>query len=278
MRIKLLEDALEDIKANGVSRNLVETVESTVGEKFISSVFNINGLTTERSSIGSSEVTLYINNYLSELKDSVEVGLSPSEKIYKHGVMINYLSKVKDLVVEIGNHYNSKVKSTLELHTSSFRWDNGKPFNIFINNSPLASFFIFKYQNEKEKSIFISDEMNKWLDYGNNEDLFTILTLFVWKDNSLYEYIVNGKPILNTKVTCGELFNSLDGIHMITEGLEETIKTLKSRQKEILDYGCEYGKQDNIFDIWEGLLNTSELSIHSLRALLEIIKDSATKE
>lgn len=72
MRIKLLEDALEDIKANGVSRNLVETVESTVGEKFISSVFNINGLTTERSSIGSSEVSLYINNYLSELKDSIE--------------------------------------------------------------------------------------------------------------------------------------------------------------------------------------------------------------
>ena len=42
MNIKLLEDTLVDIKANGISRPLVETLENTIGEKFISSVFKFS--------------------------------------------------------------------------------------------------------------------------------------------------------------------------------------------------------------------------------------------
>ena len=64
MNIKLLEDTLVDIKANGISRPLVETLENTIGEKFISSVFNINGLTTERSSIGLGFVSEQLHTFI----------------------------------------------------------------------------------------------------------------------------------------------------------------------------------------------------------------------
>ena len=69
MNIKLLEDTLVDIKANGISRPLVETLENTIGEKFISSVFNINGLTTERSSIGLGFVSEQLHTFIKECKE-----------------------------------------------------------------------------------------------------------------------------------------------------------------------------------------------------------------
>ena len=273
MNIKLLEDTLVDIKANGISRPLVETLENTIGEKFISSVFNINGLTTERSSIGLGFVSEQLHTFIKESKEQEAPTRTLPEIVRLQGRLIDFLVSMKNIVVSIDEIYNSRLKSILELHTFSFRWTDGSniPCNVFMNNSPLATFFNYK----KDAPWYDSEIFKRWFDEFEGRKVFTILTLFVWKDNSLYEYIVNGKPITNYDITCGDFFTSLEDTHMIIESLEETIKSISAKQKSLIEDGYIYAPNSLIYDIWEGLLSTQDLSFRSIQGIYVTLKEAS---
>ena len=271
MNIKLLEDTLVDIKANGISRPLVETLENTIGEKFISSVFNINGLTTERSSIGLGFVSEQLHTFIKECKEQEAPTRTLPEIFRLQGRLIDFLSSMKNMVGSIDAIYNSRLKSILELHTFSFKWIDGRPCNIFINNSPLATFFNYK----KDAPWYDSEIFKKWYDEFEGRKVFTILTLFVWKDNSLFEYIVNGKPITNYDITCGDFFTSLEDTHMIIESLEETIKSISAKQKSLLEDGYINVPNSLICDIWEGVLSTQVLSYKSIDGIYRTLKEAS---
>ena len=272
MNIKLLEDTLADIKANGVSRPLVETLENTIGEKFISSVFNINGLTTERSSIGLGVVSEQLHTFIKESKEQEAPTRTLPEIVRLQGRLIDFLKSIKYVVESIDSIYNSRLKSILELHTFSYSWDGtNRPCNIFMNNSPLATFFNYK----KDAPWYDLEVFKKWYDEFEGRKVFTILTLFVWKDNSLYEYIVNGKPIANYDITCGDLFTSLEDTHMIIESLEETIKSISAKQKSLIEDGYISAPNDLIYDIWEGLLSTHVLSYRSIDGIYKTLKEAS---
>lgn len=272
MNIKLLEDTLVDIKANGVSRPLVETLENTIGEKFISSVFNINGLTTERSSIGLGFVSEQLHTFIKECKEQEAPTRTLPEIVRLQGRLIDFLRSMKNMVESIDAIYNSRLKSILELHTFSYTWNGSNiPCNIFMNNSPLATFFNYK----KDAPWYDSEVFKKWYDEFDGRKVFTILTLFVWKDNSLYEYIVNGKPITNYDVTCGDFFTSLEDTHMIIESLEETIKSISAKQKSLIEDGYISTPNDLIYDIWEGLLSTHTLSYRSIDGIYKTLKEAS---
>ncbi len=272
MNIKLLEDTLVDIKANGVSRPLVETLENTIGEKFISSVFNINGLTTERSSIGLGFVSEQLHTFIKESKEQEEPTRTIPEIVRLQGRLIDFLKSIKYVVESIDAIYNSRLKSILELHTFSYTWNGSNiPCNIFMNNSPLATFFNYK----KDAPWYDSEVFKKWYDEFEGRKVFTILILFVWKDNSLYEYIVNGKPITNYDITCGDFFTSLEDTHMIIESLEETIKSISAKQKSLIEDGYIYTPNDLIYDIWEGLLSTHVLSYRSIDGIYKTLKEAS---
>ena len=272
MNIKLLEDTLVDIKANGVSRPLVETLENTIGEKFISSVFNINGLTTERSSIGLGFVSEQLHTFIKECKEQEAPTRTLPEIVRLQGRLIDFLISMKNIVESIDAIYNSRLKSILELHTFSYTWNGSNiPCNVFMNNSPLATFFNYK----KDAPWYDSEIFKKWYDEFEGRKVFTILTLFVWKDNSLYEYIVNGKPITNYDITCGDFFTSLEDTHMIIESLEETIKSISAKQKSLIEDGYIYAPNSLIYDIWEGLLSTQALSFKSIRGIYETLKEAS---
>ena len=162
MNIKLLEDTLVDIKAYGVSRPSVETLENTIGEKFISSVFNINGLTTERSSIGLGFVSEQLHTFIKECKEQEAPTRTLPEIVRLQGRLIDFLISMKNIVVSIDTIYNSRLKSILELHTFSFGWIDGtnRPCNIFMSNSPLATFFNYK----KDAPWYDSEILKKWYD------------------------------------------------------------------------------------------------------------------
>ena len=270
MNIKLLEDTLVDIKANGISRPLVETLENTIGEKFISSVFNINGLTTERSSIGLGFVSEQLHTFIKECKEQEAPTRTLPEIVRLQGRLIDFLSSMKNMMGSIDVIYNSRLKSILELHTLSFKWTDGRPCNIFMNNSPLATFFNYK----KDAPWYDSEVFKKWYDEFEGRKVFTILTLFVWKDNSLYEYIVNGKPITNYDITCGDFFTSLEDTHMIIESLEETIKSISAKQKSLLEDGYINVPNSLICDIWEGVLSTQDLSYKSIQGIYITLKEA----
>lgn len=272
MNIKLLEDTLVDIKANGISRPLVETLENTIGEKFISSVFNINGLTTERSSIGLGFVSEQLHTFIKECKEQEAPTRTLPEIVRLQGRLIDFLSSMKNMVGSIDEIYNSRLKSILELHTFSYTWNGSNiPCNIFMNNSPLATFFNYK----KDAPWYDSEIFKKWYDEFEGRKVFTILTLFVWKDNSLYEYIVNGKPITNYDITCGDFFTSLEDTHMIIESLEETIKSISAKQKSLIEDGYIYAPNSLIYDIWEGLLSTQDLSYKSIDGIYRTLKEAS---
>lgn len=272
MNIKLLEDTLVDIKANGVSRPLVETLENTIGEKFISSVFNINGLTTERSSIGLEFVSEQIHTFIKESKEQEAPTRTLPEIVRLQGRLIDFLRSMKNMVESIDAIYNSRLKSILELHTFSYTWNGSNiPCNIFMNNSPLATFFNYK----KDAPWYDSEVFKKWYDEFEGRKVFTILTLFVWKDNSLYEYIVNGKPITNYDITCGDFFTSLEDTHMIIESLEETIKSISAKQKSLIEDGYIDVPNSLIYDIWEGLLSTQDLSYKSIDGIYRTLKEAS---
>ena len=272
MNIKLLEDTLVDIKANGVSRPLVETLENTIGEKFISSVFNINGLTTERSSIGLEFVSEQIHTFIKESKEQEAPTRTLPEIVRLQGRLIDFLRSMKNMVESIDAIYNSRLKSILELHTFSYTWNGSNiPCNIFMNNSPLATFFNYK----KDAPWYDSEVFKKWYDEFEGRKVFTILTLFVWKDNSLYEYIVNGKPITNYDITCGDFFTSLEDTHMIIESLEETIKSISAKQKSLIEDGYIDVPNSLIYDIWEGLLSTQDLSYKSIDGIYKTLKEAS---
>lgn len=272
MNIKLLEDTLVDIKANGVSRPLVETLENTIGEKFISSVFNINGLTTERSSIGLSFVSEQLHTFIKECKEQEAPTRTLPEIVRLQGRLIDFLISMKNIVESIDAIYNSRLKSILELHTFSYTWNGSNiPCNVFMNNSPLATFFNYK----KDAPWYDSEVFKKWYDEFEGRKVFTILTLFVWKDNSLYEYIVNGKPITNYDITCGDFFTSLEDTHMIIESLEETIKSISAKQKSLIEDGYIYAPNSLIYDIWEGILSTQALSFKSIQGIYETLKEAS---
>lgn len=272
MNIKLLEDTLVDIKANGVSRPLVETLENTIGEKFISSVFNINGLTTERSSIGLGFVSEQLHTFIKECKEQEAPTRTLPEIVRLQGRLIDFLRSMKNMVESIDAIYNSRLKSILELHTFSYTWNGSNiPCNIFMNNSPLATFFNYK----KDAPWYDSEVFKKWYDEFDGRKVFTILTLFVWKDNSLYEYIVNGKPIANYDITCGDFFTSLEDTHMIIESLEETIKSISAKQKSLIEDGYIDAPNSLIYDIWEGILSTQTLSYKSIEGIYRTLKEAS---
>ena len=272
MNIKLLEDTLVDIKANGISRPLVETLENTIGEKFISSVFNINGLTTERSSIGLGFVSEQLHTFIKECKEQEAPTRTLPEIVRLQGRLIDFLRSMKNIVESIDAIYNSRLKSILELHTFSYTWNGSNiPCNIFMNNSPLATFFNYK----KDAPWYDSEIFKKWYDEFEGRKVFTILTLFVWKDNSLYEYIVNGKPITNYDITCGDFFTSLEDTHMIIESLEETIKSISAKQKSLIEDGYINAPNSLIYDIWEGLLSTQDLSYKSIDGIYRTLKEAS---
>ena len=123
--------------------------------------------------------------------------------------------------------------------------------------------------------IIFGEIFKKWYDEFEGKKVFTILTLFVWKDNSLYEYIVNGKPIANYDITCGDLFTSLEDTHMIIESLEETIKSISAKQKSLIEDGYISTPNDLIYDIWEGILSTQTLSYKSIEGIYRTLKEAS---
>ena len=59
---KLLTDFIKSVKDNGVSKSDISLIEDSIGEKFITSIHNINSITTERSTFGSDEVMRITHN------------------------------------------------------------------------------------------------------------------------------------------------------------------------------------------------------------------------
>ena len=140
----------------------------------------------------------------------------------------------------------------------------GPPFHA------LTGFFNYK----KDAPWYDSEIFKKWYDEFEGRKVFTILTLFVWKDNSLFEYIVNGKPITNYDITCGDFFTSLEDTHMIIESLEETIKSISAKQKSLLEDGYINVPNSLIYDIWEGILSTQTLSFKSIQGIYLTLKEA----
>ena len=62
---------------------------------------------------------------------------------------------------------------------------------------------------------------------------------------------------------------------MIIESLEETIKLISARQKYLIEDGYINAPNSLIYDIWEGLLSTQDLSYKSIDGIYRTLKEAS---
>ena len=232
--IPMLNNFLEDIKNNGVSKQDVKLIEDTVGENFISSIVNIKTLTTERSTLGLAEVTEVVGNYIAdETKEAMSTLPTFRDILTKYSRVISFLETFLRYSNVIQQNYNSNVKQNLlnKKEYYSFNSLDGKETivnNIFESNEDCGNIF----NNWKLETLKLPEEIMTTLStkitYGDMDNKISMLTLLIYKDNDLFKYFTDENyQITNIRPTVKELFLSLDGWHMITEALENTIVELK---------------------------------------------------
>ena len=282
--IDYLEKCISDIEEYGISKNDVKKLEDKVGEHLISSIYNINGLTTERSSIGSEEIIDILNNYILDTK--AEMSATPeteiSDIVMLHGKMISYLESVLYYVNNIRENYSEEIKDKKLMSPMFYSYDSTtkEGFNVFFNNRKFDQFFWYiqdKFPDiESLNSDSNDDAMRALWTYDSNvaNDRLVMIYLFVWRDNNLNEFILEGKPLINVNPTCQDFFDSLDGIHMITEGLENTIKGLKWKQKSLIENTCFKNTETNLYNVWINLLKNREIVSWALYCLQQVIRKS----
>ena len=112
--IGVLNNFLEDIKNNGVSKQDVKLIEDTVGENFISSIVNIKTLTTERSTLALADVTEVVQNYIvDESKETMSTLPTFTAILTKYRRIISFLETFLRYSLVIQQNYNSSVKENL---------------------------------------------------------------------------------------------------------------------------------------------------------------------
>ena len=136
---KLLTDFIKSVKDNGVSKSDISLIEDSIGEKFITSIHNINSITTERSTFGSDEVMRITHNYIVDIKSDEKV-FSYSDILWLHNRMLSYLGNVKCALEDINKNYSEKTKNTMLTESLFFSMSDGKAFNIFYNNTTIESY------------------------------------------------------------------------------------------------------------------------------------------
>ena len=109
--------------------------------------------------------------------------------------------------------------------------------------------------------------------YDDMDNKMSMLTLLIYKDNDLFKYFVEEDyQVTNVRPTVKELFLSLDGWHMITEGLEATIVELKKNYNR-LSSGCYVINYENpLYDRYDDILANGEVSMIIMKTLIEIFK------
>ena len=277
--IGTLNNFLEDITKNGVSKQDVNLIEDTVGENFISSIVNIKTLTTERSTLALADVTEVVQNYIAdESKESMSTLPTFTEILVKYSRIIGFLETFLKHCKVIQQNYNSTVKENLlnKKEYYNFHSLDGKETivsNIFESTEDCGNIF----NNWKLETLNLPEDimtaLSTRVSYDDMDNKMSMLTLLIYKDNDLFKYFVEEDyQITNIRPTVKELFLSLDGWHMITEGLEATIVELKKNYNR-LSSGCYVINYENpLYDRYDDILANGETSMIIVRTLIEIFK------
>lgn len=277
--IGVLNNFLEDIKNNGVSKQDVKLIEDTVGENFISSIVNIKTLTTERSTLSLIDVTEVVQNYIAdESKETMSTLPTFRDILTKYSRVISFLETFLRYSNVIQQNYNSNVKENLlnKKEYYNFHSLGGKETivsNIFESTEDCGNMF----NNWKLETLNLPEEITTALStritYSDMDNKMSMLTLLIYKDNDLFKYFVEEDyQITNVRPTVKELFLSLDGWHMITEGLEATIVELKKNYNR-LSSGCYVINYENpLYDRYDDILANGETSMIIMKTLIEIFK------
>ncbi len=277
--IGVLNNFLEDIKNNGVSKQDVKLIEDTVGENFISSIVNIKTLTTERSTLSLIDVTEVVQNYIAdESKETMSTLPTFRDILTKYSRVISFLETFLRYSNVIQQNYNSNVKENLlnKKEYYNFHSLGGKETivsNIFESTEDCGNMF----NNWKLETLNLPEEITTALStritYSDMDNKMSMLTLLIYKDNDLFKYFVEEDyQITNVRPTVKELFLSLDGWHMITEGLEATITELKKNYNR-LSSGCYVINYENpLYARYDDILANGETSMIIMKTLIEIFK------
>lgn len=277
--IPMLNNFLEDIKNNGVSKQDVKLIEDTVGENFISSIVNVKTLTTERSTLGLTEVTEVVGNYIAdETKEVMSTLPTFRDILTKYSRVISFLETFLRFSNVIQQNYNSNVKQNLLNKKEYYNFNSldGKETivnNIFESTEDCGNIF----NNWKLEVLNLPEEimtaLSTKITYGDVDNKISMLTLLIYKDNDLFKYFTDEHyQITNIRPTVKELFLSLDGWHMITEALENTIVELKKNYNR-LSSGCYVINYENpLYDRYDDILSNGETSMIIIKTLIEIFK------
>lgn len=277
--IGVLNNFLEDIKNNGVSKQDVKLIEDTVGENFISSIVNIKTLTTERSTLALADVTEVVENYIvDESKETMSTLPTFTAILTKYSRIISFLETFLRYSVIIQQNYNSSVKENLLNKKEYYNFNSlsGKETivsNIFESTEDCGNIF----NNWKLETLNLPEDimtaLSTRVSYEDMDNKMSMLTLLIYKDNDLFKYFVEEDyQITNVRPTVKELFLSLDGWHMITEGLEATIVELKKNYNR-LSSGCYVINYENpLYDRYDDILANGEVSMIIMKTLIEIFK------
>lgn len=277
--IPMLNNFLEDIKNNGVSKQDVKLIEDTVGENFISSIVNVKTLTTERSTLGLTEVTEVVGNYIAdETKEAMSTLPTFRDILTKYSRVISFLETFLRFSNVIQQNYNSNVKQNLLNKKEYYNFNSldGKETivnNIFESTEDCGNIF----NNWKLEVLNLPEEimtaLSTRITYGDMDNKISMLTLLIYKDNDLFKYFTDEHyQITNIRPTVKELFLSLDGWHMVTEALENTIVELKKNYNR-LSSGCYVINYENpLYDRYDDILSNGETSMIIIKTLLEIFK------
>ncbi len=57
--------------------------------------------------------------------------------------------------------------------------------------------------------------------------------------------------------------------------IKETIKSISAKQKSLIEDGYIYAPNSLIYDIWEGLLSTQDLSYKSIDGIYRTLKEAS---
>lgn len=273
--ISIVKNFKDDISVNGISKESVRLLEESLGDKIITSIYPIGGLTTESSSMGVDEILPILEDYIETNREKPKRNLN--ELLLLHSDILSHSKHLLYLVNKLIKAYSVTKKETILEKKEFYKFLDGEEvaYNIIYSDNPIDCLFdsydLNNIVSDAEENLKHMIRYNLEIIQLSKKNNFNVLALFIWKENSFLEFMCKKNILFNPEPTLKQLFNSLDGMHMIKEDLERVVDELETKWRYI-SKGYSIDLFSKNYDIWEDMLKNSKVSYAAIEILAGIFE------
>lgn len=203
--VSIVKSFKDDIAVNGISKESVRLLEESLGDKIITSIYPIGGLTTESSSMGVDAIMPILDDYIETNKVRPKRNLN--ELLLLHSDILTHSKNLLLFVDKLIKTYSVTKKETILEMKEFYTFSDGEEaaYNIIYSNGNIHNLFD-RYDLNRlivTDDEYVKDKIRVYLEtiHHSNKSNFSVLSLFVWKENSFLEFMCNKNIMFNPEPT-----------------------------------------------------------------------------